>query len=613
MYQERKLKFSNALPALIAMAAIAVCKIATAGQSMMFTFPNGFTGTNGNPIFYASNARLVGANMVLTPSSGAHFAGSGWYITQQNIQSFTTKFTFQITPTPSTVPATAALAFVVQNSNASTNTNYGPPYYVAAGDANVGGFGSYNPDIGSWQQPIGNSIEVKFDLGGGGQVNYPSGGTPNSTGLYISGGPYSNMIAANDLNPYGINLYSGHIMSCTVVYDGSFLTMVLQDTVTNTQARYVWPLNLTAITHGNTAWVGFTAGQVAPEQQEILTWTYWSGYNTRLATPTFSVAPGAYPSAQSVSISGPPGASIYYTTNGLLPTSSSKQYSGPIAVSSSEVINAVAIQSGYTDSYVATANYQVAPSGTPIINFPSGFANASGLVVPVGRSTLSGSNIQLTDTTATSEAGAAWYAAPVNAQTFSTNFTVQFSNVGSGGNGMTFCLQNQPAATDSPSLGPPGTYVSGGPTAFSNSNNSLGYGYLGPSTLTGPTGGLLSSVAVTLNLANNGTGLYTNGVLPSGSDKTVTGVNFASGHPIAVALTYDGTTLSMTMSDTVTGGKFSTNWTVNIPSIVGANTAYVGFTAGTGSGANQNVSAWTYSTSTVSPAIPAAPTNLRVQ
>jgi hypothetical protein len=280
------------------------------------------------------------------------------------------------------------------------------------------------------------------------------------------------------------------------------------------------------------------------------------------------------------------------------------------------VINAVAIQSGYTDSYVATGNYQIAPSGTPLINFPSGFTAASGLVLPVGRSTFSGSNIQLTDSAAGNETGAAWYTVPVNAQTFSTNFTVQFANVGGGGNGMTFCIQNLPAPTNSPALGPPGIYVSGGPTTFANSANSLGYGYMAPSNLTGPTGGIISSVAVTLNLADNGTGLYTNGVLPSGSDKTVTGVTFASGHPIAVALTYDGTTLSMTMKDTVTAGTYSTSWPVNIPSIVGASTAYVGFTAGTGSGANQNLSAWTYSTTSttaVTSAIPAAPTNFLVQ
>jgi hypothetical protein len=81
-------------------------------------------------------------------------------------------------------------------------------------------------------------------------------------------------------------------------------------------------------------------------------------------------------------------------------------------------------------------------------------------------------------------------------------------------------------------------------------------------------------------------------------------------------MTYDGTTLSMTLTDTVTKGTFSTSWAVNIPTDVGGSTAYVGFTGATGFAfANQAVNAWTYATtSTVSATpIPAAPTNLRVQ
>jgi hypothetical protein len=613
MYQGRTLKILNTLPALIAIAMLAVCKVASAGASLIFSYPSGFAGSSG-AIFIANNAVLSGSIIQLVPG-GSHAAGEAWYIAQQNIQTFTTQFTFRISPAPSSIPATTAMAFVVQNSNAKTNTYYGPPYYVAGADANVGGYGSYNPDIGANQQPIGNAIAVKFDISGSGQMNYPSGGYPNSTGLYIDGGPYADMIAANDINPYGVNLNLGHIMACTIVYDGNVLTMVLQDTVTKAQARYVWPVNLTAVTQGNSAFVGLTAGTVgASEAVDVLTWTYSTGYNTRLTTPTFNVTPGSYASTQSVSISGPPGASIYYTTNGLLPTTSSTQYTGPIAVSSNEVVQAIAIQSGYTDSLVAAANYQIAPANTPIINFPSGFGSASGLIIPVGHAVFSGSSIQLTDTSLAAnlqgEAGAAWYAAPLNIQSFTTNFTLEFTNAQA--NGMTFCIQNQPAATSSPSKN---SYVSGGPTAFSNYGSALGYGYIPPGVGTGTTGGLVNSVAVTFNLTNNGTGLYTNGAMPTGSDTTITGVSLTSGDPLAVALSYNGTTLSMTITDTKTKASFSKSWAINIPTTVGGNTAYVGFTASTGYfSANQYVQSWTYAASQgQTAAVPAPPSDLRVQ
>jgi sugar lactone lactonase YvrE len=78
------------------------------------------------------------------------------------------------------------------------------------------------------------------------------------------------------------------------------------------------------------------------------------------ATPVFSVAPGTYTAAQSISISdATTGAAIYYTSDGTTPTISSTLYSGPITVSSSETIKAIAAASNYNLSAVATAAYVI--------------------------------------------------------------------------------------------------------------------------------------------------------------------------------------------------------------------------------------------------------------
>ena len=67
-------------------------------------------------------------------------------------------------------------------------------------------------------------------------------------------------------------------------------------------------------------------------------------------------------------------------------------------------------------------------------------------------------------------------------------------------------------------------------------------------------------------------------------------------------LTYDGTTLVVSITDTVSNATFSTSKALNIPATVGANTAYVGFTAGTGgSTALQNILNWTYTSSGTAP------------
>ena len=83
-------------------------------------------------------------------------------------------------------------------------------------------------------------------------------------------------------------------------------------------------------------------------------------YTIRLpaaAAPTFSPAPGSYTSEQPVSLlDATNGASIYYTTNGSTPTTSSTLYSAsaPIAVSSTTTIEAIAVAPGYSTSAVAT-------------------------------------------------------------------------------------------------------------------------------------------------------------------------------------------------------------------------------------------------------------------
>ncbi len=78
------------------------------------------------------------------------------------------------------------------------------------------------------------------------------------------------------------------------------------------------------------------------------------------ATPTFSVAPGTYTSAQILTVSdATSGATIYYTTDASTPTTSSPIYIGPITVSSTETINAIATAPGYSTSAVASATYTI--------------------------------------------------------------------------------------------------------------------------------------------------------------------------------------------------------------------------------------------------------------
>jgi hypothetical protein len=98
---------------------------------------------------------------------------------------------------------------------------------------------------------------------------------------------------------------------------------------------------------------------------------------------------------------------------------------------------------------------------------------------------------------------------------------------------------------------------------------------------------------------NNSTGLYTNGVSPSTPAVALGGgVNLHSGDILQVHMTYDGTTLTMTITDTaIPADTFTKSWPINIPGTVGGNAAYVGFTGGTGgTNAIQEILTWTYGT-----------------
>ncbi len=83
-----------------------------------------------------------------------------------------------------------------------------------------------------------------------------------------------------------------------------------------------------------------------------------------VATPTFSVPAGTYSSVQSVTISdATQGATIYYTTNGNKPTTSSPVYTGqPISISVTTTLKAIAVGApGYATSAVGTAVYTLNP------------------------------------------------------------------------------------------------------------------------------------------------------------------------------------------------------------------------------------------------------------
>jgi hypothetical protein len=330
--------------------------------------------------------------------------------------------------------------------------------------------------------------------------------------------------------------------------------------------------------------VKFSAAMVANGKVYVGSQAGVSGYGVINSTPgaappTFSPAPGSYTSTQNVTLSdATTGAVIHCTTDGSTPTASSPVCT-TLSIPGTTTVSAIAVASGFTNSAASTATYAIDP-GASGLNYGSGLS-ATGLTLN-GSATINGTRLRLTDNTA-NEAGSAWATAPINIQNFTTDFSFQLSNASA--DGFTFAIQGA------------------GNTAIGPTGGGLGYG---PDT-SGGTGGIPTSIAVKFDIYNNAgegtdsTGLYTNGASPTvpALDMTSSGVLLLSGDIFNVHMTYDGTTLKWTVTDANNPSQtFSASQAINIPATVGGNTAYVGFTGGTGGlTAIQEILNWTYASS----------------
>ena len=80
----------------------------------------------------------------------------------------------------------------------------------------------------------------------------------------------------------------------------------------------------------------------------------------KTGTPTSSPKPGIYQGSVTVTLNHTSqAASMYYTTDGTVPTKNSPPYVGPIQVTVSTTIKAIAIVPGYPQSAVATGKYTI--------------------------------------------------------------------------------------------------------------------------------------------------------------------------------------------------------------------------------------------------------------
>jgi hypothetical protein len=150
-----------------------------------------------------------------------------------------------------------------------------------------------------------------------------------------------------------------------------------------------------------------------------------------------------------------------------------------------------------------------------------------------------------------------------------------------------------------------------GPTALGSAAAGIGYQ------------GIDHSVAVVFSTfqhagdpSTTSVGLALNGAAPVNPiDTTPGGLLLNSQDPKDIQLSYDGTALTVRIQDIDQPQLiFTASFMVNIPQVIGSDTAYVGFTGGSGSGTPpawelEDVLSWKF---TSQAPVPGAPSNLRV-
>jgi hypothetical protein len=270
-----------------------------------------------------------------------------------------------------------------------------------------------------------------------------------------------------------------------------------------------------------------------------------TGGTPTAAAPTITPNGGSFTNSVQVTLqSATSGATIYYTTNGSTPTTSSTQYSSPFTLSATATIRAMAVASGYSNSSVSSATFtkSTPTAATPTIT-PNGGSFTSSQQVTLQTST-PGAVIYYTTNGSTPTTGSTQYSSPF---TLSATATVRAMAVASG-------YSNSSVSS--------ATFTKSTPTAATP-------------TITPNGGSFTNSVQVTLQSATAGATIYytTNGSTPTTSSTqyssaftlsasaTVRAMAVASGYSnsAVASATFTKSTTAAAIPPTITpnGGTFT--------------------------------------------------------
>jgi hypothetical protein len=361
-----------------------------------------------------------------------------------------------------------------------------------------------------------------------------------------------------------VDIRSGNPIKVDLKYAAGTMLVVLTDTYTTASFTNTYSIDLQTAVGGHTAYVGFSGadGGITSIQQ-ISAFSF---------APITGAAPEIIADIQPAHLAQPVGLNFSFSVaaSGAAPLAYQWKRNGTPLANDTRITGA---QSNKLS--IAKARPEDAGSYQLFITNAYGWTNTSAAVVTLTNAiklgdgsawTLNGgggiTNEVLTITDGgSSQARSAFLSAPMPIDGFEAAFTYRDVSAG-GADGLAFVVQN----------------YKDGASSLGAGGSGLGYS------------GITESVALEFNIYENGPGgrgiaFATNGSYPQQGVSTYSPtapLNLASGNPIDMVVRCYNGVLSLTMTDAVAAVSFSTNYLVNLPSIVKSRIAYVGFSGGTG-------------------------------
>jgi hypothetical protein len=500
-----------------------------------------FNSFNGHGMSWTSQGDSINwpqDNEVELTRSQGNEANSVFYMFPVNVGQFEASFIYQV---QSTFTTSDGITFCLQND--------------PRGASALGGSGT-NLGYGPFGSGITNSVALEINI---------NSSSPGGVGVWIATNGYiPNGVSANFASVSPVVLNNQDVVSMHVAYDGTTLTWELTDLNNNETFTTSKVLNITNILGSKQGYVGFTGSDSAnpvKATQVVSNFLYVAGAPALIVTSLpaqIDAVAGVNVPLSVTAFGGTPPLTYQWQANGV---------NIPGATTNSLTLtNVSAAQSNYTYSVIVFDGGFVPPvtnstvlNVVPVLTFnPSGVGWSAQGTAAASAMWAADNELELTFGTG-SEGNSAFYDYPVYVGAFQATFTYQVvSPFGTLADGATFCIQNDPR----------------GAQALGSGGDSLGYG---------PSGGITNSVAFEMNiysLSAGGVGVCfgTNGTI--GPYGPTTPIDITSGVLITNEVTYDGTTLTVTMTDGV--NTFTTNAVGSIPAILGSSLGYVGFTGGDG-------------------------------